>query len=83
MGNSEVFSELRSRQYVEMDVFKLQLVSLAGWMNRQQQEVIDYLQEEVRVLKEMPEKRGGKRYDLPTTSEPVWLAKPRESDLVA
>ena len=61
VGNSEVFSELRSRHYVEMDVFKLLLVSLAGWMNRQQQEVIDYLQEEVRVLKEMAEKRGGKR----------------------
>ena len=39
-----------------MDVFKLLLVSLAGWMNRQQQDVIDYLQEEVRVLKEMAEK---------------------------
>ncbi|MEN9022344.1 MAG: hypothetical protein ABF370_17755, partial [Verrucomicrobiales bacterium] len=44
-----------------MDVFKLLLVSLAGWMNRQQQEVIDYLQEEVRVLKEMAEKHGGRR----------------------
>ena len=39
-GNSDVFSELRSRQYVEMDVFKLLLVSLAGWMKRQQQEVV-------------------------------------------
>jgi hypothetical protein len=35
-----------------MDAFKLILVSLAGWMNRQQQHVIEYLQEEVRVLKE-------------------------------
>ena len=35
-----------------MDAFKLILVSLAGWMNRQQQHVIGYLQEEVRVSKE-------------------------------
>ncbi|MFT4546717.1 MAG: hypothetical protein ACI8XO_002379 [Verrucomicrobiales bacterium] len=35
-----------------MDAFKLILVSLAGWMNRQQQHVIEYLQEEIRVLKE-------------------------------
>ncbi len=35
-----------------MDAFKLILVSLAGWMNRQQQDVIEYLQEEIRVLKE-------------------------------
>jgi hypothetical protein len=28
------------------------LVSLAGWMNGQQEHVIDYLQEEIRVLKE-------------------------------
>jgi hypothetical protein len=41
-----------------MDVFTLTLVSLAGWMNRQQQDVIDYLQEEVRILKEL---RGSKR----------------------
>jgi transposase InsO family protein len=35
-----------------MDAFKLILVSLAGWMNRQQQHMIEYLQEEIRVLKE-------------------------------
>ncbi|MFT4550776.1 MAG: hypothetical protein ACI9UA_006133 [Pseudoalteromonas tetraodonis] len=35
-----------------MDAFKLILVSVAGWMNCQQQHVIEYLQEEVRVLKE-------------------------------
>jgi hypothetical protein len=34
-----------------MDAFKLILVSLAGWMNRQQH-VIEYLQEEINVLKE-------------------------------
>lgn len=36
----------------QMDAFKLILVSLAGWMNRQQQHVIEYLQEEIRILKE-------------------------------
>src|ERR1019366_1616316 len=29
------------------------LICLAGWMNRNQQSVIEYLQEEVRVLKEL------------------------------
>jgi len=27
-----------------MDVFRLMLVSLAGWVNQQQEHVIDYLQ---------------------------------------
>ena len=34
------------------------LVAVAGWMNRQQQDVIDYLREENRILRE---KLGGKR----------------------
>jgi hypothetical protein len=29
-----------------IDPFRLLLISLAGWLNQQQQEVIDYLQEE-------------------------------------
>ena len=41
-----------------MDAFRLILVSLAGWMNRQQEDVIDYLGEEVRILKEL---QGEKR----------------------
>ena len=45
-------------QESEMDVFRLVMVSLAGWVNQQQEHVIDYLQEEIRVLKEQ---RGGKR----------------------
>ena len=32
-----------------MNVMKLMAVALAGWMNRQQQDVIEYLREEVRV----------------------------------
>ena len=34
------------------DPFRLLLISLAGWLNQQQQDVIDYLQEEKRVLRE-------------------------------
>ena len=45
-----------------MDAFKLILVSLAGWMNRQQQHVIEYLQEEVRVLRELERLGGLLRY---------------------
>ena len=32
-----------------MDAMKMILVILAGWMNRQQVHVIDYLQEELRL----------------------------------
>ena len=41
-----------------LDPFRLLLVSLAGWLNQQQQDVIDYLQEENRVLREQ---LGGQR----------------------
>ena len=41
-----------------LDPFRLLLVSLAGWLNQQQQDVIDYLQEENRVLRDQ---LGGKR----------------------
>src|SRR5215472_16299094 len=41
-----------------MDPFRLLLISLAGWLNQQQQDVIDCLQEENRVLREQLE---GKR----------------------
>ena len=36
-----------------MDALRLILVCMAGWMNRNQQLVIEYLQEEVKVLKEI------------------------------
>jgi hypothetical protein len=35
--------------------FHLLVITLAGWLNRQQQAVIDYLIEENRVLKEQLE----------------------------
>ena len=41
-----------------LDPFRLVLISLAGWMNQRQQDVIDFLQEENRVLREQ---LGGKR----------------------
>jgi len=40
------------------DPFRLLLISLAGWLNQKQQEALDYLQEENRVLREQ---LGGKR----------------------
>ncbi len=36
-----------------MNTMTLIGVALAGWINRQQQDVIEYLREEVRVLKEL------------------------------
>ena len=42
-----------------MDAIKMILVILAGWMNRQQQHVIDYLQEEIRTLKEQLDQQSG------------------------
>ena len=42
-----------------MDAIKMILSITAGWMNWQQQAVIEYLQEEIRVLKEQLEQRGG------------------------
>jgi hypothetical protein len=36
-----------------MNPFAFMVLCTAGWMNRNQQDVIEYLQEEVRVLKEL------------------------------
>lgn len=41
-----------------LDPFRLLLVSLAGWLNQRQQDVIDYLLDENRVFREQ---LGGKR----------------------
>jgi len=38
-------------------VMKLMEVSLAGWINQQQEDVVDYLREEVRILKELNGKK--------------------------
>ena len=44
-----------------LDPLRLLLISLAGYLNQQQQDVIDYLQEENRVLREQV---GNKRLRL-------------------
>src|SRR6266851_6642020 len=45
----------------DLSPLRLLLVTLAGWVNRRQQEVIDYLVEENRVLREQ---LGGRRVRL-------------------
>jgi hypothetical protein len=35
-----------------LDPFRFLLIAVSGWMNQQQRELIDYLQEENRVLRE-------------------------------
>jgi hypothetical protein len=40
-----------------MNPYKFILLCLAGWINREQQAVIEYLQEEIRMLKEIHGKR--------------------------
>ena len=40
-----------------LDPFQFLLVSIAGWMNQPQQQVIEYLREENRVLREQLEHR--------------------------
>ena len=41
-----------------LDPFRFLLVAVSGWMNQRQLEVIDYLREESRVLREQ---LGGRR----------------------
>ena len=50
------------------------LVILAGWVNRQQQEVIDYLRTENQVLKEKLSPAG---FCLPTINVVGWPSRPR------
>jgi hypothetical protein len=40
-----------------LDPLQFVLMAMAGWMNQRQQQVIDYLQEETRVLREQTGKR--------------------------
>jgi len=46
---------------VTLDPFRLLLISLAGWLNQHQRDVIDYLEEENRLLREQ---LGNKRLRL-------------------
>ena len=55
-----------------MDPFRLLLISLAGWVNEHQEDVIEYLQEENVVLREQGRKylgshttgRGTQEFDV-------------------
>jgi len=48
-----------------LDPFRFVLIAVAGWMNQRQLEIIDYLREENRVLREQ---LGRRRLRSPTTS---------------
>ena len=50
-----------------LDPFRLLLISLAGCLSQRQQDVIDYLQEENRVLRQQ---LGGKRLRLNDEQRP-------------
>ena len=48
-----------------LDPFRFVLISIAGWMNQHQLQIIDYLREENRVLREQ---LAGVECDSTTTS---------------
>ena len=58
-----------------LQTWQFLLVVLAGWINRQQQDVIEYVKEEDRVLREQ---LGGKRIRLTDDQRPArrasWLS---------
>ncbi|PYT21999.1 MAG: hypothetical protein DMG57_36835 [Acidobacteria bacterium] len=58
------------------DAFRLLLISVAGWLGQQQRDVIDYLQEENRVLRDQ---LGNKRLRVSDDSACDWQPKPRNS----
>jgi Tfp pilus assembly protein PilN len=59
------------------------LLCLAGWLNRNQQQAIQYLQEEVKVLKEQLGKRprftDDQRRRLAAKAKPLGLARLKEA----
>src|ERR671912_34217 len=57
-----------------LDPFRFVLISIAGWMNQQQQQAIDYLREENRVLREQ---LGGRRLRLTDDQRRRLAAKAR------
>jgi hypothetical protein len=58
------------------DPFRLLLIAVAGWINQQQQDVIEYLKEENRVLREQ---LGGKRLRLSDDQRRCLAARVRQS----
>ncbi len=59
---------------------QMMLVALAGWVNESQLAVIEYLKEEIRVLRELQGKRARDGYDSLTTSEGGSPQRGRRSD---
>jgi hypothetical protein len=57
-----------------LDPFRLLLIAVAGWMNHEQQTIIDYLREENRVLRAQI---GTRRSGSMTTSGVAWLFGPK------
>jgi hypothetical protein len=58
-----------------LDPFRFLLIAMSGWMNQQQRELIDYLQEENRVLREQ---LGKSDYASTMTSAADWPPRPKE-----
>lgn len=58
-----------------LDPFRLLLMALAGWMNQQQRDVVDYLQEENRVLRQQ---LGNKRLRLTDDQRRCLAAKAKK-----
>jgi len=58
-----------------LDPFRFLLVAVSGWMNQRQLEVIDYLREENRVLREQ---LGGADSASPMTNDGDWPPRRRE-----
>ena len=56
---------------IETVRWQIVVAALAGWVNRHQREVIDYLREENRVLKEQ---LGGRRVRLTDAQRTDWRA---------
>jgi hypothetical protein len=58
-----------------LDPFRFLLIAVSGWRNQQQLQLIDYLREENRVLREQMGKRD---YASTTTSAGDWPPRPRD-----
>ena len=63
--------------HMTLDPFRLLLISLAGWINQQQQDVIEYLREENRVLHEQ---LGNKRPRLSDDQRRRLAVRPKSLD---
>src|SRR6516225_10124193 len=60
-----------------LDPFRFVLIALSGWMNHQQLELIHYLREENRVLREQLAESD---YASTMTSAADWPSRPRDWD---